>query len=51
MEKTVKLNKPNPIRRSYEKIGRNESCPCHSGQKYKNCCLKHEIAVRKAQKS
>jgi hypothetical protein len=22
-----------------EKIGRNEPCPCGSGQKYKNCCL------------
>lgn len=21
------------------KIGRNESCPCGSGKKYKNCCL------------
>jgi uncharacterized protein YecA (UPF0149 family) len=23
-----------------EKIGRNDSCPCGSGKKYKNCCLK-----------
>ena len=22
-----------------EKIGRNESCPCGSGKKYKRCCL------------
>ena len=22
-----------------KKIGRNESCPCGSGKKYKNCCL------------
>jgi SEC-C motif-containing protein len=22
------------------KIGRNESCPCGSGNKYKKCCLK-----------
>jgi uncharacterized protein YecA (UPF0149 family) len=22
------------------KIGRNEPCPCGSGKKYKNCCLK-----------
>lgn len=21
------------------KIGRNESCPCGSGKKYKKCCL------------
>ena len=24
------------------KIGRNELCPCHSGRKYKNCCLRNE---------
>lgn len=24
------------------KIGRNEPCPCGSGKKYKNCCLKQE---------
>lgn len=22
------------------KIGRNTTCPCGSGKKYKNCCLK-----------
>lgn len=22
-----------------EKIGRNESCPCGSGKKYKQCCM------------
>ncbi len=22
-----------------EKVGRNDLCPCGSGQKYKNCCL------------
>jgi len=27
-----------PLRRS-PKIGRNESCPCGSGKKYKKCCL------------
>lgn len=29
-----------PIRRTEEKIGRNEKCPCGSGKKYKHCCLK-----------
>lgn len=24
---------------SAHKIGRNEPCPCHSGKKYKHCCL------------
>jgi preprotein translocase subunit SecA len=28
-----------PIRRTEEKVGRNDSCPCGSGKKYKNCCL------------
>ncbi|MFA5160459.1 MAG: SEC-C metal-binding domain-containing protein, partial [Candidatus Omnitrophota bacterium] len=29
---------PAPIKRSHEKIGRNDSCPCGSGKKYKKCC-------------
>ena len=29
-----------PIRNREEKVGRNEPCPCGSGKKYKNCCLK-----------
>jgi uncharacterized protein YecA (UPF0149 family) len=28
-----------PYRRPYDKIGRNEKCPCGSGKKYKKCCL------------
>ncbi len=29
------------------KVGRNDSCPCGSGKKYKQCCLeKHETARR-----
>ena len=24
--------------RDYVKIGRNQSCPCGSGNKYKKCC-------------
>jgi preprotein translocase subunit SecA len=30
--------KPTPVRREGRKIGRNESCPCGSGKKYKRCC-------------
>ena len=26
--------------RSRRKVGRNDSCPCGSGKKYKNCCMK-----------
>lgn len=32
-----KLDRP-----TYEKIGRNEPCPCGSGKKYKKCCLKNK---------
>lgn len=27
-----------PIRRSPDRVGRNEPCPCGSGKKYKKCC-------------
>jgi len=27
-----------PLKRTEEKIGRNDSCPCGSGKKYKKCC-------------
>lgn len=37
--------KKQPIRRT-EKIGRNQPCPCGSGKKYKNCCLKAEKNVK-----
>lgn len=28
-----------PIRRSEDKVGRNDLCSCGSGKKYKKCCL------------
>lgn len=37
--------KKQPVRRT-EKIGRNQPCPCGSGKKYKNCCLKEERSVK-----
>jgi len=30
---------PQPCRRPGPKVGRNQACPCGSGQKYKRCCL------------
>ncbi len=33
--------KPEPIRHSGPKIGRNDPCPCGSGKKYKACCMRH----------
>jgi preprotein translocase subunit SecA len=29
-----------PIRNREEKVPRNAPCPCGSGKKYKNCCMK-----------
>ena len=29
---------PQTIRRAVPKVGRNDSCPCGSGKKYKQCC-------------
>ena len=31
---------------AYQQVGRNESCPCGSGLKYKRCCLEKDAAVR-----
>ena len=28
------------------KVGRNESCPCGSGKKYKKCCLRPSLPSR-----
>jgi preprotein translocase subunit SecA len=32
--------KPEPIRNRAPQVGRNDPCPCGSGKKYKNCCLR-----------
>ncbi len=32
------------------KIGRNASCPCGSGKKYKNCCLEKKSGTPVSQK-
>ena len=29
-----------PIRNAGHRVGRNEPCPCGSGKKYKNCCMR-----------
>jgi preprotein translocase subunit SecA len=43
-EQSETVSKKQPVRRS-EKVGRNDPCPCGSGKKYKNCCLKNEKSV------
>ena len=35
--------KQEPIRNRTEKVGRNDPCPCKSGKKYKNCCMRHSV--------
>ena len=30
--------KKKPVKRTAEKVGRNDPCPCGSGKKYKKCC-------------
>lgn len=30
-----------------EKIGRNDPCPCGSGKKYKQCCMKKQLPLGK----
>ena len=34
--------KQHPIKRKAKKTGRNDTCPCGSGKKYKKCCLLKE---------
>jgi preprotein translocase subunit SecA len=31
-----------PIRNRGHRVGRNDPCPCNSGKKYKNCCMRKE---------
>ncbi|UKI42425.1 MAG: SEC-C domain-containing protein [Candidatus Melainabacteria bacterium] len=31
------------LQNSYKEVGRNDLCPCGSGKKYKNCCLKISV--------
>jgi len=39
VEESRKAKEPLPPR-ALRKVGRNDSCPCGSGKKYKNCCGK-----------
>ena len=35
--------KVEPIRNRGDKVGRNDPCPCGSGKKYKNCCMRNAV--------
>lgn len=36
--KTIKKRILSKVKDEHQKIGRNDPCPCGSGQKYKFCC-------------
>ncbi|HEX3725191.1 MAG TPA: SEC-C metal-binding domain-containing protein, partial [Pirellulales bacterium] len=40
IEGSQSQEKMEPIRNRQERIGRNEPCPCGSGKKFKNCCMR-----------
>jgi preprotein translocase subunit SecA len=40
IEGTQADHKPEPIRYRQQRVGRNDPCPCNSGKKFKNCCMK-----------
>jgi SEC-C motif len=35
----------------HHRVSRNDPCPCGSGKKYKNCCLRREVEARPARPS
>lgn len=37
------------VRRDLPKVGRNDSCPCGSGKKYKNCHMRHDLRASNGQ--
>jgi preprotein translocase subunit SecA len=39
----VSDKKVEPIRNRSDRVGRNDPCPCGSGKKYKNCCMRHAV--------
>ncbi|MDZ7617675.1 MAG: SEC-C metal-binding domain-containing protein, partial [Patescibacteria group bacterium] len=38
-------HKPEPIRHHQARVGRNDPCPCGSGKKFKNCCMRKQNAA------
>ena len=60
-KQTIRLNPRPSLRKSVVtsprlvfQVGRNDPCPCGSGQKYKNCCITkgdaflRKMAIKKA---
>jgi len=42
--KVEKIVRKAPVRQlvSYPKVGRNDRCPCGSGEKFKRCCMRRD---------
>jgi preprotein translocase subunit SecA len=40
IDNTRSEQKPEPIRNRGARVGRNDPCPCGSGRKFKNCCMR-----------
>jgi preprotein translocase subunit SecA len=45
IEGTEAEKKLEPIRNRDHRVGRNDLCPCGSGKKYKNCCMRNQRGV------
>ena len=45
IEGTQADHKPEPIRHRQARVGRNDPCPCGSGKKFKNCCMRKRNAA------
>ncbi len=43
IEGTEVDHKPKPIRNRQQRVGRNDPCPCGSGKKFKQCCMKKGV--------
>ncbi len=43
--KETPARKQTTVRRAGPKVGRNDPCPCGSGKKYKNCCMKKDLGL------
>ena len=50
-EEVVSSERIEPIRNRDKRIGRNAPCPCGSGKKYKNCCMRSGSSAQQPVKS
>ncbi|MBR3894015.1 MAG: preprotein translocase subunit SecA [Clostridia bacterium] len=43
---TVTKRASSTVVKDSAKVGRNDACPCGSGKKYKNCCMRNEAGTK-----